>query len=186
MQQRDTFKSPEYWPGYIAQKEGAITMFEARIAQPQTTPSHRRSLRYSVFRERFELVIARYSQGMDITLITYRRMRDLWAELKRHFSAADFQTLLAWAARGAKAWTGGRRCDATSLVSSSYSVSPSKMGTTRLSCSFRWRTPDSLRRTACSSACAGSSRRALPRQLRRQVRRYRRGAVPDAAGRGGL
>jgi len=69
LSKRETFKEQSYFDGKAQSRQEWIEKFEAAIADPETTPEHRRRLLDTVFRKRLELLITRYSQGETISAL---------------------------------------------------------------------------------------------------------------------
>lgn len=67
MEKREVFAEPNDFSQYVDRATQSIHLFEAKLNEPDINPTHRRRLRYTVFRERFQLFIARYSRGEAIS-----------------------------------------------------------------------------------------------------------------------
>lgn len=66
MKQRDTFLPKEYWTREVQSRGEWISKHEMTVTAPSTSHEHRVALRYSIFSEHLELLIARYSQGEEL------------------------------------------------------------------------------------------------------------------------
>lgn len=64
--QRDTFRDPAYWDGYVRSLEDSISKYEAALITSEVKPSYHYLARYTIFRERLKLLIARYSRGDEV------------------------------------------------------------------------------------------------------------------------
>lgn len=68
--QRDTFKPPAYWDHYITSRlETYLPLYRAKAWASDTTPTHRRRLLYTIFRETLQVFIARYSRGDSLAVL---------------------------------------------------------------------------------------------------------------------
>ena len=64
---RETFKEQSYFDEKVQSRKEWVEKFEALIANPETTPEHRRQLLHTVFQERLQLLITRYSRGESVS-----------------------------------------------------------------------------------------------------------------------
>ncbi len=69
MRKREAFGEPAYFDDYVAGATQSILLFEAKAKAPDTKPAHRRRLCYTIFREKLQLLIARYSRGEDNSVL---------------------------------------------------------------------------------------------------------------------
>ena len=66
---RELFQTPEYFNEYIKFRKKNISDYEKIVKSPTTERAHRTRLRYSIFREYLQLLIAYYSRGDEINVI---------------------------------------------------------------------------------------------------------------------
>jgi hypothetical protein len=81
MKQRDTFKEPEYFQSFIAEKHNNIAEYKALVGTSTIETEHRTCLLYSIFHAQLELWIAKYSAGENIAAL-----RDTFPEIVESFA----------------------------------------------------------------------------------------------------
>jgi hypothetical protein len=69
MKQRSPFHTSEYWSEWTQRRKERIIQYEKTVSTPTIEPTHRRRLRFVIYREHFHLLITRYSRGEPIEVL---------------------------------------------------------------------------------------------------------------------
>jgi PoNe immunity proteins (PoNi), C-terminal/PoNe immunity protein (PoNi), N-terminal len=67
MNKRETFKEQDFFDKEVVHNEEWLKKFAEIVANPATAPEHRRRLLHTIFRQRFEQLILRYSRGEPVS-----------------------------------------------------------------------------------------------------------------------
>ena len=65
MKKREPLMDQDYFDRSVAYQTATIARFEAKLPTLTSAPHHRATFAYSIFRKRYEILLARYSRGED-------------------------------------------------------------------------------------------------------------------------